>query len=509
MTGNISDEKMCEWYTRNISTFSRKIWLPTKLDCPYNIKYKGEFGKINFECMTDKKVPHISFEYKFKENNELERKFKSYKKARETIKKSDDTEKTKKNKLRKASNCLYKVLEKQLNVIKTKRYKINLTDKQSSIIQGWMDECTRIYNYCVTMYNSDSDGFERDYQKLKIIIFNKLYGDGKKPCTYDILTDEVRVFCSNLKSCESNLENGNIKFFIMKYRNTYKSQTILIPKKSINTNGIFTTILGKLNNKLTFDHNKISDSRLLYDKRKKKYYLLVPTLCEKQKINIPNETVASIDPGEKIPFTIYSLNHCSKIGENIRIPILKYQGKIRQTQKIIDKNVNKNGNKIRNKHHLRKRINKFYCKIKNMVKELHNKTAIYLCKNYKFIILPEFETSKMLGKYSKKNTKKIEDKKEKAKQNKLNKRVKFVLQMLSHYKFKQHIIEKCNEYGCQLIIANESYTTMTCSSCGWMSKKCTIRIKQCTKCNFRINRDINGSRNIFLKNHNHFIKAIR
>jgi len=49
------------------------------------------------------------------------------------------------------------------------------------------------------------------------------------------------------------------------------------------------------------------------------------------------------------------------------------------------------------------------------------------------------------------------------------KKVKFVLNQLSHYKFKQHLINNCNEYNCELKIVTEEYTTQYCSRCGILS----------------------------------------
>ena len=44
----------------------------------------------------------------------------------------------------------------------------------------------------------------------------------------------------------------------------------------------------------------------------------------------------------------------------------------------------------------------------------------------------------------------------------LNKKVKFVLNMLSHYSFRQHLHHKCLEYGCEMKIVTEEYTSKTC-----------------------------------------------
>lgn len=56
------------------------------------------------------------------------------------------------------------------------------------------------------------------------------------------------------------------------------------------------------------------------------------------------------------------------------------------------------------------------------------------------------------------------------KKNRLDERVKFVLMHLSHYKFRQQLINKSNEYGCEIIVVTEENTSKTCTKCGEMSK---------------------------------------
>jgi putative transposase len=86
------------------------------------------------------------------------------------------------------------------------------------------------------------------------------------------------------------------------------------------------------------------------------------------------------------------------------------------------------------------------------------------------------------------------------KKRRLNGRVKFTLNMLSHYKFRQHLINKSNEYGCKVIIVTEEYTSKACTRCGIKSDKYKKRRKKCESCGYKIDRDINGSRNILIKN---------
>ena len=75
----------------------------------------------------------------------------------------------------------------------------------------------------------------------------------------------------------------------------------------------------------------------------------------------------------------------------------------------------------------------------------------------------------------------IEEQKNKAKEFtkrcKLNKSVKYVLNNLSHYTFKQHLLNKTKEYGCQCIIVSEEYNSCVCSECGHISKSYLNRIK--------------------------------
>lgn len=86
------------------------------------------------------------------------------------------------------------------------------------------------------------------------------------------------------------------------------------------------------------------------------------------------------------------------------------------------------------------------------------------------------------------------------KRTRLNSRVKFVLNQQAHYKFKQHLLNKAKEHGCLCIVVSEEYTSQLCTKCGKLDKTYVQRTKKCKTCNHEINRDVNGARNILLKN---------
>ena len=52
-----------------------------------------------------------------------------------------------------------------------------------------------------------------------------------------------------------------------------------------------------------------------------------------------------------------------------------------------------------------------------------------------------------------------------------------------------------------MIEVTEEYTSKTCTKCGWISEKYDKkRVKECENCKQKIDRDINGARNILIKN---------
>jgi transposase len=395
------------------------------------------------------------------------------------------------------------------DTIKTFRHKLEINKEQKDIILKWMESCRKVYNHCVDLYNNKKiKNF--NYMKLKLQIFNDIYGKNKKDCPYDILTDEVRIFCSNIKSSITNVKNNNINHFEMKYRSFIKGQSILISKRSIKHNGVFVSKLGNIKNFDKIDINKVKcDCRLVYDKIFDNFYLYVPEHITAMKKQRKWGNVVALDPGEKIFMTFFSLKDYGKIGENIRNIILKIEMKIRKYQRILSRRVNNNNKKLKNKKAIKRKINKLYRNIGNIVKELHNQTALFLCKRYKQILLPEFRTKQMVtDKIKEKRRIEIEKIKKEGKEKireytrkvRLNKRVKFVMNMLKYYKFKQQLQTKSLEYGCDLKIVTEEYTTQCCGKCGELSKKYNGRIKQCNNCKYEINRDINGARNILIKN---------
>ena len=341
----------------------------------------------------------------------------------------------------------------------------------------------------------------------------------KKPAPDETLKAEIRDFCKNLSNAreqlyEKSLKNKNkIYTFELKYKNTDTCQTISVSKRSITENGLFIQALGDLNcdayKYIVGEYSLDKECKLQYDKVLNRYYLYVVFEGTEVKIDGREEVVAC-DPGEKTFITYYSIKEYGNIGDNMRVRILALQRQIRKYQSIIKKKVNRKGKRIKNKKRLLNNKRKLELKIKGYVNEIHKKGAKYLCENYKNILLPTFETKPMISKNKIKleneKIKKIENKEEaKVELKKLNKtlkmskNVKYVLSQQSHYKFKRYLKATAKKYGTVVHDVDESYTSQACTNCGILSKDYNKkRIKSCT-CGTKIDRDVNGSRNILLK----------
>ena len=85
-------------------------------------------------------------------------------------------------------------------------------------------------------------------------------------------------------------------------------------------------------------------------------------------------------------------------------------------------------------------------------------------------------------------------------------RKKTVRRMLSwsHYMFKQRLINKARQFGKKVVIVDEAYTSKTCSCCGEVHNNLggnKTYICPNSNCGAVMDRDVNGAKNIFLRNY--------
>lgn len=124
-------------------------------------------------------------------------------------------------------------------------------------------------------------------------------------------------------------------------------------------------------------------------------------------------------------------------------------------------------------------------RIKNMVKELHCKLASWLCETYKVVLVPRFESSRMVTRG----------------QRKINSKTARGMLTWSHFAFRSLLKAKAELYPWVTVIeCDEPYTSKTCGCCGTINQKLGgSKTFHCATCNYTADRDINAARNILLR----------
>ena len=105
-----------------------------------------------------------------------------------------------------------------------------------------------------------------------------------------------------------------------------------------------------------------------------------------------------------------------------------------------------------------------------------------MCKRYDNILLPSFESKNIAQKIKHKETNRH-------------------LLKYAHYSFKQKLKWVGKKLDCKIIDVTEEYTSKTCGNCGHIDNKLkNKKIYDCKKCKKgKVDRDLNGSRNILIK----------
>jgi transposase len=286
----------------------------------------------------------------------------------------------------------------------------------------------------------------------------------------------VKQLTTSYKSAFSNLKNGHIqKFSIGFKRKKCKSDAIEVEKTGIKVDKdgfrIYPTLLpgtlkvGKRQKKELANLVVDGDSKILMTG--KEFYLMIP-LKVVQSENTVQDKVVSLDPGCKDFYTGYDPDGVTFFVSSLKPTLDKYRKKIAEMQSARVKQV---------------KINKYYKKMTQTIHNLHHQSSSFLTKNYNWIILPKFETQKLV-KVSRKGLRKS-------------------LFSLAHYSFRQLLLAKAGKYtNCKVMLTTEEYTTQTCGRCGHLRKLgLGDRTYQCNQpgCDFRCHRDINAARNILLK----------
>jgi putative transposase len=196
----------------------------------------------------------------------------------------------------------------------------------------------------------------------------------------------------------------------------------------------------------------------------------------------------SVDPGMRTFATAFNGQMSVKYGdgfygEKVFPLLIRLDGLISQRQRFLNTDVDKSVQTFKDTmRYFEKRINRLRNRMEDLIDDLHRRVAYDLVMNNDVILLPTFGTKDMAAKGNRKiNTKTVRS-----------------MLGLAHYKFKQTMRWMCRKYGKIMIGVNEAYTSKTMSQCGKI-KENLGGSKTISDGNIRVDRDINGARNIMLR----------
>jgi len=284
------------------------------------------------------------------------------------------------------------------------------------------------------------------------------------------------------KAAFSNLKNCNIPHFNMGYKTKKSGNSFGIPKTALTIDKksrkiiIYKRALGlsvRYSKDKKFKDLKEFGSDIRLFCKNKAWFILVPYKKKEIDLSEKNKTIA-LDPGVMTFQTGYSKDEVIKFQQSDKINILNNK---KDKLHSLAKNKKIKYSSYRNSE---KRIN---LRISNLIDDLHYKTIAHLQCHYDNILLPSFDSQEMVKKSKARKTNRM-------------------MLNLEHFKFKERLIEKCKNKKCDVRIVSEAFTSKTCTSCGHIKEnlKCSVREIKCNNCSKTIDRDINGARNIYLKN---------
>lgn len=379
-------------------------------------------------------------------------------------------------------------VEKEKEYETNRKIRIKFTTDQTTIIKQWFGVARKCYNEG----NNKLRKRLVDTSNVRDIVTKELDRlDYVKNVPLKVKQGALEDLINAVSNAKAKFRKTK-KFQKIHFRTRHKtSQSIYINKSALRVIGdrelyIYKTKLGKVST--TENIPEIPTHCRLVMKHNRFFYLCIPREIEYIVKSYDCDKVVALDPGERAFQTFYSPCLQGNIGEHTRPRLMKtfkesdkIKSKIDRLKKKVKKLTSKAKKNLKSKlKKLKKQYFSVISKPTRLIKELHSKTALFLCKNFQAILIPE---------YSSKQT-----------AENLCSLVNRSNQALSHYSFRQRLMHAAKRWKRKIHIVPESYTTLTCTCCGYVNPKNSNEILACENCEVVLNRDIRGSRNIWIKN---------
>jgi putative transposase len=378
---------------------------------------------------------------------------------------------------------------------KSRKIRVYPTSEQRKTFRKWFGSARWTYNECLK--EIEESGVAKEKKALRAKCLNAecfQVGQPKAKSAWVLetpfdLRDEAMA--DLLKAYKSSFAKGG--GFKMRFRSKKQPRQTLavLAKHWGHKRGEYAQVFGAnvLRAAEPLPETLAYDSRLQLTKLGEFYFCIPMPLAVRHESQVPatsndNETagVISLDPGVRTFQTGYDPSglvvECGKydIGRIYRLCYVLDDLQSRWSQKEV-------------KHHKRYRMRRagrrIQAKIRNLVDDLHRKLTKWLVEHYRVVLIPVFETQRMIRRG----------------QRRLHSKTARAMCTWSHYRFRTRLQDKVREHPwCKVIPVTEEYTSKTCGRCGQVHAKLGgNKVFRCPNCRLVVDRDINGARNILLK----------
>jgi len=362
--------------------------------------------------------------------------------------------------------------------IRAKKVILSPNDKQKELLDKWLVQYKDAYN-CTIKYIRQYRGSKDIGSKIDLrakvepllerhIFFNKIPSHIIHQAIFDAHKGH-------------HIWQMSKKIRPMRYKKKADNLVIEGDMFSKKSNGFCISKLGKEMISTQPLKGITKNSRLSY--RNNQYILWVPT--EEDKI-IDNHKVhrIALDPGLRTFQTGYSSKREHPEFGNDMKKINYYVDALRRTEDNFNRGDTEVDSKItqRRMNTFKDRVRK---RIKNIIRDLHWKTAKHLATNYANISIGKFSTRGVVSN---------------AKRDTMGAFNKDKCYMLSHFTFRERLKFKCEQYGSKYYEVSEFMTSKTCNNCKKPNMSLgSSKTFSCNRCGLTMDRDHNASINIYNK----------
>ncbi len=356
-------------------------------------------------------------------------------------------------------------------LIRSRKIRIYPNKKQTQLFKQYLGLSRYWFNQGVNLLNNSKE-------KASLSNARKIYKHNHPDWAFDspqrIREHALADACKAIKNAKLKFKRTG-KIQKVSYRRKKRcKQGFGFDKQSLKESEVFKQKKYRLKFKPTEKINpQLEGCRIILENGR--WFVVIPITVN---IKVPENQrygVIALDPGVRTFLSFFSPVLFGKVGESDFKRIYRLGLNI---DKLISK-MSKADYKHRRQQ--KKALQRLKWKIKDLIADMHKKIAYFLVTNFDVILIPEFNTSKMVTKLRSKTARSM--------------------LTFAHYRFKSILKAKAIEYSCKVIEVSESYTSRTCSYCG-KQNKIGSKTKLSCSCGKTVDRDLNGARNIFIKNLN-------